>query len=106
MSHHAVKTAVACAGSHHNHLFFGLGQGIRLALHQRIVVSEKSTKLVGSMCQHQKYVGHKAGLLLYGENSVTDILRQVVDIAWYRKTAEWSGHGMASVLSLSMVTLR
>src|SRR5690554_5419663 len=106
MSHHAVKTAIACTGGNHNHLFFSFGQGIRLALHQRIVISEKSTKLIGSVCQHQKYVGHKAGLLLNGENSVTDILRQVVDIVRYRKTAEWSGHGMASVLSLSMVALR
>src|SRR5690554_138349 len=106
MRHHAVKTTVARTGGHHNHFFFSLGQRIRLALHQRIVISEKSTELVGPVCQHQKYVGHKAGLLLHCKNGVTNILRQVVDILRYGKTAERSSHGMASVLSLSMISLR
>jgi hypothetical protein len=80
------------AGCHHDHLALGLAQAAVL-LHQRVMVSEEGAELVRPVRQHQKDVGNEAGLFLYREQSLADIVghrRQ----RRHRKSADGRrGHG-------------
>jgi len=89
---HAVQAAVIGADGDHDHLLLGLGQAVGGTLHQRIVVGEEGAEFVGAVRQHEKHVGHEAGLGLHREDALAHVLRQRIEIFGERKTADRLGH--------------
>ncbi len=78
MGDDTVQAAIAGTGRNDNHLFLCFGQRLRWSLHQRIVIRKKSAKLVGSVSQHQKYVGHEARFLLHGQHGFPNIIGNII----------------------------
>ena len=79
MGDDAILALVCGRGRDDDHLSLGLGQVPGL-LHQRVVIGGKGPELVRSVGEHEKDVGDKSRLLLYGEDTVSDVLGHLGEI--------------------------
>jgi hypothetical protein len=66
----------AAEGRHNDHLALALGEA-KVLFHQRVVIVEEGAELGWAVRQHQKHVGHEAGLLLHGKDAVAHVLGHV-----------------------------
>src|SRR5699024_1092000 len=63
-----------------DHLLLRLGEVGSLAVHQRVVVDEERPRLGGTSAEHQEDRGYEPGLLLLGEDALTQVLGQVGEL--------------------------
>ena len=75
---HAVRAVVGPGRRHHDHFALGLGEAAFL-VHQRVVEREERAELGRPPREHEKDVGHEAGLLLHLEDPRADVLRHLLE---------------------------
>lgn len=74
---HAIQALVGSGGGDDDHLALALGEAAAFPQHQRIVVREEGTALVGPMRQRKEDVRHKAALLLHLQDARADVFGNV-----------------------------
>jgi hypothetical protein len=84
-----VQALIGAAGRDDDHLLLALRQAV-LRQHQRIVVREERTELVGPAGELQEHVRHETGLLLHREDLLADVVGQRGQVRNWKATDRWA----------------
>lgn len=82
----AVLALIARRSRDYDHFAFGLVQSRGFLFHQRVVIGEEGSKLVGTPGQRKENIGYKTGFLGNGFNALAHILGQAVELGYREAT--------------------